>query len=150
MKRGLTIIELLIVISIFGIITLVIVKTFSLFNTNQALDKDTQAIVAFLDDAKSKTLASKDANQYGIHLASSSVTLFKGTSFSSSDPENKVYALDRTVYIFTQALVGGGTNIIFSRLTGETSQSGTITIASTRASSTRTVTIYKTGAIESN
>jgi prepilin-type N-terminal cleavage/methylation domain-containing protein len=150
MKKGFTIIELLIVITILAIISAVVLTSLSSINTSQAIDKDAQAIVAYLDQAKSNTLASKDASQYGVRFASTTITLFKGSTYNSSEPENRTYLLNPATIIKTVSLTGGGLDVVFSRLTGETAQNGTILVSSTRASTTRTVTIYKTGAIESN
>ncbi len=150
MKKGFTIFELLIVISIIAILSAIIITTLSDFRHNQAVDKDAQTIVAYLDDAKSKTLASKDASQYGVYFSSSTITVFKGSSYSASDPENRVYDLNPTVRVNSISLTGGGSSVVFDRLTGGTAQNGTLVLSSRRATTTRTVTIYKTGSVESN
>ncbi len=150
MKKGFTLLELIIAMAILAVISVIVLSTLQSFNNNQALDKDTQAVVAYLDEAKNKTIASKNAAQYGVRMASSSVTLFKGSSYNAADTENQTYTFNSVILINTLSLQGGGSDVVFMRLTGETSQNGTITLSSIRASSIRTVTIYKTGAIESN
>jgi prepilin-type N-terminal cleavage/methylation domain-containing protein len=150
MKRAFTIIELLIVIGILGLIAVIAIPSFATLNSNQALEKDTHSVVAYLDDAKSRTLASRNSSQYGVRFASTTITLFRGSTFNAADPENLVFYLNSTTYIKTATLTGGALDVVFSRLTGEANQTGTIVVASTRATTTRTVTIYKTGAIESN
>jgi hypothetical protein len=127
------------------------VRTFIDLNFNQALDKDTATTVTVLEEARSRTLASYSASQYGVHFASSSLTLFKGSTFSSTDPNNEVIPLNPVSVITSlYSFSDGGTDIVFTRLIGEAVQSGTFTLSSTRASTTKTVTIYKTGIVQSN
>jgi len=48
-------------------------------------------------------------------------------------------------------LAGGGVDVIFQRLTGETVQSGTVTMALVASTTrTKTVTIYGTGLFQTN
>jgi len=46
------------------------------------------------------------------------------------------------------SLAGGGNDVIFNRLSGETGQSGTITVYSSATGGTKIVTIYKTGVVQ--
>lgn len=150
MKKGFTILEILIVVAILAIISAIIIGSFSMIQNNQALEKDVSAIIAYLDDAKSKTLASKDSNQYGVHFTASSISLFKGAAYNVSDPENLTYVLSDTVTLNPITLAGGGSDVIFTRLTGGTPHSGTITVSSTRTQKTKTITIYATGGVQTN
>ena len=83
---------------------------------------------------------------YGVHFASTSVTLFSGGAYMVSDPSNKVVTLHSRALIATTTLAGGGSNVFFKRLTGETDEVGEVIIVlkSNEAAST-TVTINKTG-----
>ncbi|MDQ3076807.1 MAG: prepilin-type N-terminal cleavage/methylation domain-containing protein [bacterium] len=148
-KKGFTLIEILIVVSIIGIISTILMTSFSLFNKSEALDKDTDAVVESLAEARSLTLASQDASQYGVHFDMNKVTIFIGTVYSSSASTNKDILLASTDTILTISLTGGGSDVVFKRLTGETTQNGTVIISSPNTSKTRTVTIYKTGVVES-
>lgn len=150
MKKGFTFLELLIVIAIIAIISAIIVGAFSMIKNNQALEKDVSAIIAYLDDAKSKTLASKDSDQYGVHFTPSTISLFKGAAYNVSDPGNLTYQLDDTVTLNPITIAGGGSDVIFTRLTGGTPHSGTITASSTRTLRTKTITIYATGGVQTN
>ncbi|MBA3550755.1 prepilin-type N-terminal cleavage/methylation domain-containing protein [Patescibacteria group bacterium] len=148
-KKGFTLIEILIVISIIGIISTILMTSFSLFNKSEALDKDTDAVVESLEGARSLTLSSQNASQYGVHFGTSKITIFTGTSYTESASTNRDVVLSPTDTILTISLTGGGSDVVFKRLTGETTQNGTVIISSPSTSKTRTVTIYKTGVIES-
>ncbi len=97
------------------------------------------------------TLASKNANQFGVHLESSQVTLFEGNTFVPGNSSNVVNLLNKRVNINSINLAGGGVDVIFQRLTGETVQSGTVTMALVASTTrTKTVTIYGTGLFQTN
>jgi prepilin-type N-terminal cleavage/methylation domain-containing protein len=147
-KKGFTLIELLIGLSILSILTAIIFTTFVSFKKNQALEKDTEAIVEILQQARSQTLSSQNSSQYGIHFAAPKITLFAGSVYSAGDASNQDFVLSSTDTILSINIVGGGSETIFNRLTGETNQNGTIIVSSGDISKTKTITIYKTGLVE--
>jgi Tfp pilus assembly protein FimT len=149
-RYGFTAIEFLVICSMLVILTGIVFTSFSSFKHSQALDNDIRLIITTLEEARAKTLASKDASQFGVRFSNSKFTLFKGSSFNASDPENQTFDLDTFNTITTISLTGGGSDVIFARLTGETTQSGTLTISSNKTSEARTITVYKTGIVETN
>lgn len=146
---GFSLIELLLVVAILGMITLISFASFPGFNSRQALDKDTYLVKATIEEARSLTLAGKNDNSYGVHFTDNSVTVFSGPTYSTSSSDNEVSLLNAKVRIATTTFAGGGSDIVFERLTGNTAQNGTVqlTLRSDTQSST-TVTIYKTGLVE--
>lgn len=150
-KRGFTFIEILITTSIIAVIFGIIIFSFNGTKDRELLKKDTNSVVAVLDEAKSKTLSFKDSSQYGVHFEEFDVIEFAGTSYSSGDLQNQITNLDPAVHISSILLNGNSTDVIFDRLTGETSQYGTITLTlKNNPSVSKTITIYSTGVIESN
>ncbi len=146
--QGFSIIEILIVLGIMAILTGITFSVFSSVKKAQALEKDRDSIIEVLRQARSQTLSSKNASQYGVHITSSQITLFTGTSYSVGNSSNQDFILQGSDTIVTISLTGGGSDVVFNRLTGETNQNGTITISSPSTSQTKTVTIYKTGLVE--
>ncbi len=146
---GFTILELFIVLAIVTAIAFGSVSIFVNFRNQQALDKDTEMIVEILQQARSQTLTSQNASQYGVHITASKITLFTGSTYSSSDPSNKDFPLTPSDTILTITLSGGGSDVIFQRLSGVTNQNGTVVLSSVAAGKTKTIKIYKTGLIES-
>lgn len=124
---GFSLFELLIVLSITVIIAGIVIGVFSIYKRNNDLKLAVERSVNILKDARNKTLTSEGDSQYGVHFEASQVILFAGSSYNPADPSNVVYALPTTVQISSTALVGGGADTIFKRLTGETTQSGTVT-----------------------
>ena len=149
---GFSLIEVLIVISI--IVLLSGFTFFAITNTNKdrILSNDAFQAVSLLDRARSSTLSANDDSQYGVHFdqAQGVVILFKGATYVSNDPNNYNFTLNSQVQISSIAL-GGGSDVIFARLTGATSTTGTITFQSKEdLSKTKIVTISATGVSSSN
>ncbi|MHB0978355.1 MAG: pilus assembly FimT family protein [Minisyncoccota bacterium] len=147
--KGFTFIELIVTVAIFSVAVSAILNSFGQLNQNQVINKNTELVATILREARSLTLASRGGNQYGAHLESSQVVLFRGSVYSSSDPDNIYYPLNTLGNISVITLAGGGSDVVFDRLTGDTSQSGTINLSLIAdPSSTRTITISGTGLIE--
>lgn len=150
-QKGISLVEILIVIAIIALTWLIVYAGFSAINKRQALDKDGLLVTAIINEARSQTLSSKDATVYGVHLEEFSITLFKGSTYNESDPENKTSDLSAHSRISAFALSGGGDDIIFQRLTGATQNFGTITLElRSDSSASSTITVHKTGIIESD
>lgn len=147
-KNGFTLIEILIIIAIAIIITVGSISVFVNFNKNKALEISTQNITSLLKEARSLTLASKNANVYGVHLQADKAILFEGSNFSSTSPNNREYNLPSNIKITSINLNGGGNDVLFNRLTGETDQFGTTTTSLLNSSSSKNIIIENTGIVE--
>ena len=148
-NSGVTMIEFIGVFAILVILSTVTLTTFIHFRNNQSLDKDTETIVETLEQARNQTLSSQNASQYGVHITSSKVTLFTGSSYTNGASGNIDVPLTSSDAIVTITLTGGGGDVVFQRLTGETTQDGTVVISSSSIGKTRTITIFKTGVVQS-
>ena len=148
-RKGITVVELIIVLAVAGIISLVAFSPLVRFRDNQVLVATTEQIVSLIYTARTNTSASKDAAQYGVHFESDRVVLFKGATFTEPNSNNKELALPPSIGISTISLNGGGADIVFDRLVGTTAQFGTIVLTlKSNASSTRTIAIGQTGTVE--
>jgi len=149
LSKGFTLLEVLVVLAIIGLLVVILTTSFNSFNKNQSLQKDTENIVAVLKQARNQTLASKNSNSYGVHFASSTITLFVGNVYDQNSLTNEITYLNQNNLISGLSLYGASTSVVFQKLTGETGQYGTINITSGGTSDTKVVTIYKTGLVES-
>ena len=144
--RGASLVEILVVIGILALISVLTYETYVTVNANKALDTDAQKIVAELAQARSLSVGSRDGSRWGVHLASTSVTLFEGSAFTVGASGNVITSLNSVVQIDRVNILGGGTDIVFQRLTGATSATGTMKLIYTASSTvSRTITIYGTG-----
>jgi Tfp pilus assembly protein FimT len=151
-NKGVTTIEIIAVLAIMAIITFIVSGAFSSSTGRQALDKKTAIVISLIDQARNQTLSSKADSAYGVHFETAKAVLFVGPTYSSTATStNVVEPINPLVRISTISLAGGGSDVLFNRLTGETAQSGTITL-SLLASSTqqKVITIYATGQSQSN
>jgi len=145
-----TLIELLVVIAIIGIIGATVVVLPPRLQQSASIDASTENVVSALLEARTKTLASKDDYAYGVHVETAKIVVFKGASYSSSSPDNEITLLPADVSITAIALAGGGSDVLFNRLTGDTNQNGTITlrlVADTAHG--RVISVTKTGLVYS-
>ncbi len=147
-KKGITLIEILIVLAVIAILIAVVVPQFSRMRENQTIKNAVVDVISTISRARSSTLASIDSSEYGVHFESNQVIIFKGTSYSAVDPENETIDITSPASISAITLSGGSTDLYFSRLTGAPSKTGTITISSTNFS--KIVTISATGSTSSN
>ena len=148
-RTGFSLIELIATLSILFVLALIVMNTFVSFKKNEGLTMDTDTIVSVLRQARNQTLTSKNSSNYGVHITSTKVTLFTGSTYSSGNANNQDFVLSSNDTILTITLTGGGSDVIFNRLTGETSQNGTVVVSASGISGTKTVTIYKTGLVDS-
>lgn len=150
-QRAFTAIEILIVLAILAILSVTFFGSFSKFHTAQTLKVSSEGIVALLNDARSRTLSSENSMQYGVHFQSDKAVFFVGTTYSSSASTNISFDLDSNSTISSISLQGGGSDVLFNRLYGDTGTYGTITLQLTSDSTKqKIITIAKTGIVSLN
>ncbi|MDO8590467.1 MAG: prepilin-type N-terminal cleavage/methylation domain-containing protein, partial [bacterium] len=149
--KGFTLIEILIVLVIAGIITLIVTGAFSKATGREALDKETALTLSLLNQARSQTLSAKGALTYGVHFETTKAVLFIGPTYSSGASSNVTEPMNPLVEISDITLAGGGSDVVFNRLTGETGQIGTVTLSLVASSTqSKTITVFATGLVSSN
>lgn len=143
-------IQLVIGIVVIGILSGVVALNLGTFLGHQAIDNGVGDVTALLDEARSRTLAHEAGLQYGVHLETTKAVLFSGATYSTMAPDNRTVLLDRTVEITSISLAGGGTEVLFDPLTGDTEEDGTFVVqAVTSMSGAKTVTITHAGQVSS-
>lgn len=146
---GFSIPELLVVLALGAVMTTIVVSSFGSSRDRKFLETDARNVLSIVEMARSQTLTSKNGTVYGVYFASTSVTLFTGSSYVQGAAGNLVTLLDSPVIVSNVAFAGGGQSVVFNRLTGETSKSGTVTISLvSNPERLRTITISPTGLAE--
>ena len=142
-EKGFTLIELLLVLAIF-VMLFAIVGTISL-NTlpSTQLTTQTDRVESMLRKAQARTVARHADSVWGVHLTSSEATLFAGTTYAS---RNIVY--DEVLTLPSSIIVSGLSDVIFQYRTGETVNTGTITITHGATGTAKTLTVNATGSID--
>lgn len=126
--RGFTLVEIIITVGIFLILTTIVVAAFRNFETKASLDGDTKAIVNVLRLAQNKSLAAEGGKNYGVHFDSNAYTLFSDINYSPASPNNIIYNLSAKTEIYDILINGGGNEVIFNRVTGTAQQVGGLKI----------------------
>ncbi|MCC7436639.1 prepilin-type N-terminal cleavage/methylation domain-containing protein [Candidatus Nomurabacteria bacterium] len=145
-KKGLSLIEIIMVVAVLGIILTISVPGFVNFRKNQSIQNTTNSVVSLLEEARARTLASYNNTFYSVRIESNRAILFTGGTYSSSSPTNKTVPFESPVVLQSISLSGGGSEIKFDRIKGTTSQYGTIVLQIPSGTS-RTITINSGGVI---
>ncbi len=147
-KRGVTLIELLIALSVMALISSVILASFGEFRARQTLDSSVEVVLAAFSAAHLDTISSKNDDIYGINLKPGEVIYFKGSPYPGDNASgNTHYVLPVAIEIANVSLSGGGTTIFYKRLTGATDNFGSFDVrVIARPTVKSTVTINQTGA----
>jgi prepilin-type N-terminal cleavage/methylation domain-containing protein len=150
-EEGLTLVELIIVVAIILLISALSYLSFNSLNKSQILKRDASALISLLEEARSSTLSSKEASQYGVYLSDSEskIVLFKGSQYAENDPDNEEVSLDDNVSITVNLIGTASSTVIFDRLEGTTEQHGSVIFSLiNKPAGTLTVAIYPTGVAE--
>ncbi|MDP3784875.1 MAG: type II secretion system protein [bacterium] len=147
MKRGFTLLEILMVLGVVFVLAAIVTSALSNFKKSSLLTDAKTRALAELNLARSQTLASESNFVYGVHFESSKIVRFKGEAYSSSDPLNQVFDLPAGAAINSISL-GGPVDVTFERLTGRASASGTVVFKLPSEERYATVTIYFSGIAE--
>ena len=151
--QGFSVIEILAVIAILAILVAIAIPSLSNFRNQQVLKNTSDDIVSLLHQAYAQTNSSLNGTNYGVHFTSSTATLFTGSTYSSGASGNKVINFDSRVTLASGdiALNGGGSDVIFTRLSGDITNYGTLTIRLTSNNTqTKVINIYQTGNVSAN
>ena len=149
--HGFMLLQLMIGIVVIGIWSGIVALNLGSFLGRQAVDNGVGDITTLLDEARSRTLAREGGTQYGVHLEATKAVLFSGTTYSSTAPDNRTVILDRSTQITSIALSGGGSDVIFDPLSGDTDEDGSFVVGSvTTSAGAKTVTITHAGQASSH
>ena len=147
-SEGITLLEILLVIAISSLLLGFVASPLLSFYRQIVFQGATENVLAMLDEARKSTLSSYYSSQYGVYFDTDKVVLFRGATYSASDPNNDVYTFNNNVQISTTTLSGGVDEVVFSRITGETSASGTVTMSTLIGSTTKNISIHSSGLVE--
>ncbi len=152
--KGFTVVELLLVLTFIIVIASIIVFNLARFRGEQALQNTVSDIISLLNEARTNTTSSKNSTTYGVHFESSRAVLFAGATFTEPNVNNKQIDIDSSVTIPSSggiSLMGGGGDVIFTRIFGDTPNYGTIIVRMVSDQTRqKTITINQTGIVSSN
>lgn len=146
-KNGFTLIEILVAISIMLIMLAITIDMTKSLNDSVNLENAGKNVDLKIRTAKSRSIGALGDSNYGVHFETSRVVVFAGSTFDDSDPENEVFTLPDKIEIDVASIdFGGGNDLVFERLTGNTSDYGSVSLRVINdVSKTRTIFINSNG-----
>lgn len=145
-QQGFSLIELTVAVGLITLLAILTIASFATFQAQSDLDGSAEQMLNALRIAQSRTLASENGSSYGVHFEPSAYTLFAGRTYAAGMPTNEVKTLPSNVEIFTILLATSVPNVVFERLTGQTSATGTVGIRLvTDPTKNRTIRIAASG-----
>jgi type II secretory pathway pseudopilin PulG len=147
--RGITLIEIVVVLGIIALMSSITLAAFSNFRSHQTLDASIEIVLAAFSQAHLDTISSKNDYLYGVYLKSDEVITFRGTTYpGDGDPSNVHYTIPSTIEITNISINGGGSTIFYQRLSGATTNYGTFDVRlKSNTTIKTTVTINQTGVV---
>ena len=140
MQKGFTLIELLVVIVIIAVITVIGISTFSSAVPKNQIEVEADRVVEMVRRAQSRTISGDQNGVWGVHLTANNITLFQGASYAARDT-----AFDEAFAFSNSVTASGLTDIVFEIRTGETVNTGTITLSSTDSSDIVAIVVNAAG-----
>ncbi len=147
---GSTLIEVVFAIAIIVLLLGIAADRWSAFRERETLTTSVDTVVSLLNEARSRTLDGDAGTQYGVHLASDRAVEFVGATYSSSASTNKTLLLDSSVSLGSISLSGSGSDVVFSRLSGNATGYGTFVISLVSGAGSKTITVNRAGIVTSN
>lgn len=145
MKKGFTLVEIVLVLGVIGILLAITTASFSQFRSSRALTQTTDMVISVLTEARSRTLASVHGEKYSVQVLSDRLVLFVGDTYDQNNPTNEIYFYETPTQLQTVSLTGGGATIRFEKLSGNTPTGGTILLQ--KGDETKILTLLSSGII---
>jgi prepilin-type N-terminal cleavage/methylation domain-containing protein len=122
-SRGFSLVEMLVVVGILALLIAVAEPLYHLFEVQNDLQLAATTYSQALDRAQLLSQAVSDDSGWGVLIATSTITVFQGTTYAS---RNSAY--DEQYPFSTSFSVSGLTEVDFAKFTGLPNTSGTTTI----------------------
>ena len=127
-QKGFTLIELLIVTAILMILLIIVLARLGTFGGQVDLNTVSQRILSTLQRARNQTLASENETVYGVHFEGAKYVLFQGAAYDPLDTDNIDYDLDTTEIYGVNFAGVTGSDVVFDRVRGTTSNNGSVSV----------------------
>lgn len=151
-KKGFTLIELVLVVTIIGLVVVFSMVVFSNQQNQTSLESTILEVNSAIRESQNKSISqSQDIpgdDNYGVYFTNTSYTVFKGSNYSPNNPTNFTVNFGSGITLSNINLPGS--QLIFDRLSGRLttySETQNSLIFSTFDNVTKTVVINPYGAI---
>lgn len=144
--QGFTLIELVVGVSIMALIIGFSVVGFQNYARFQQYNQAVSDVAFILDQTRLNARSSVGDAAHGVHFTTNSITQFTGDTYVMGDPDNIVtnYSLVTLDHTFT----GNVDDIVFEKLSGLPSATGTVVVAGIDFSASTTISVSNTGVVQ--
>lgn len=146
-SRGFSLLELLLVLAILAILAAVILPQFSKFRRSSTLNTDTMNVVTLINRARLLSVSAKNDTRYGVHLEAGQIVLFEGATYTAGASTNEVFVLSDGVTFSGTTINGGGSEILFEKITGDTNNNATTTMSIVGGDTNVTLVVNPSGVV---
>lgn len=150
-SAGFTMIETIAAIAIVAVLSLTGISSYRQWQSQQQLVQAKESLASALYRAQQLGTAAAMEKPWGIHLEANSFTLYASTTYDPLDPINKVWTLDQVEIVSPNTTFADGAlrtpNVLFGKFTGETTNTGTISLMSMVDGKVQNISIEASGLI---
>ncbi len=140
-RHGFTLIEMLLSVAVITVIAGISIPIYQSFQVRNDLDLSASTIAQTARRAQFLAQASDGDSNWGVHVQSGSIVLFKGSTFAARDT-----TVDETFDLPASLAPTGTSDLIYQKVTGMPAATGTVLLTST-ANETRTILINAKGMV---
>jgi len=154
MTKGFTLLEILIVIAVLAVIGALSANYLTSYQKDLNLNKESNQIVNYLEQARNKSLAKEDNRAWGIHFENpaSGSDFFElystSTNYSGGTISEKIYLSSGVA--FSDPATGNSTDVQFSKLLANVASTTSVTIVSQTTNNSKTITVNTEGRVSSD
>jgi prepilin-type N-terminal cleavage/methylation domain-containing protein len=145
-QQGFSLVETLVVIALVVFVAALMVIGFRNFASFQQYNQALESVEFILEESRLSAKSAVGDSSHGVKFTNTSITRFVGDTYSAGDPQNitTTFNLVTLSYSFS----GGVDEVVFAKLTGLPSATGTVTVEGSQFSASTSVTVSKTGVIQ--
>jgi len=125
-NKGFTLVEILAVISVIAIVLSLAIINGRNFNDSIELENTAKSIDTKIKLAKAYSIGARNGANYGVHFEAGKIVIFEGNTFDAGALTNEIFVFSDKIEIIEINLAGGGSDLVFDRLVGSTSNFGSI------------------------
>ena len=140
MKKGFTLTEMIVVLSIFTVIAAVSLPLYNYFQSFRILKAAKQEVVQNIRLVKSKAVSGMNNSSYGIYFETDQYTLYQGASYAGRDTSQ-----DILVEYLDNIIMSSAFELNYSKNKGEPSNTGDLVLTNIIDNSTVNITINSVG-----
>ena len=146
-KRGFTLIELMMVITVATVISTLVVSAFRNYERVQRFQGSVADVRNGLAEARIKTLGSLNNSVHGVYVGTSTIQFFQGTTPIVGSSSNTIITFPSGITA-TSSFSNSLWYVTFGRITGAPTAIGTITITDSVSNTSKIFTISATGLVQ--